>query len=634
MGEEFERQLRTLISSLQQELKRFDSVYLMSLLNQKAVHSNGPDLSTLKLPDGFVQKFHYINSLAVSQPLKKDDNPYKSGNLDRIIQLTDEIFNEYTMYWIKRPSLDGSLDTKKVSEYGAGLTSFLGNLYQPKFGSTEQFIQFIIDQFEQFDDEFFIPQIGITVRQCVNISSAIADKIEENYNAYIKNFSQIMKLVEEMQKQLITLEDAKCKYGPIVSELEKGDLGKRSLSEFISCFVVSKKDFESQFSNSLEIFFSYFSFQQGEINKGFYYPTDTNELNVKILMKIGDDKYCVTEAIRIFHILSEALLQMILSSKYELAYYRHRDQITHKKTVEQLSKIFPSEAIIENAYYGYERPMEFETDLLVAHKQTLIICEIKAGKFRDPLLTIGNIKKIKSDFRDSLQTAYLQALRTLKYVTSQESASFVDKNGHTLCSLERSTFKNYQLLLVTAESFRGLSTRLSFLLEKGQKDPYPFAVCLFDLELLATRLDTPDKLIDYMDQRSKLHDSVYSDDELDFAGYYIRYGNLDFSEQLKKGDHIFLDGSFSKIFDEDWYEAHGFDVKRDNEIEGPFFSMIRRQGNSISLISPQGITESFDVADLGLPRMKSAKKMKGRDRNKACPCGSGKKYKKCCGRTG
>ena len=639
MEEDFEKKIEILVGSLKQELEKFDPVYLMSLLNQKAIHSNGPDISPSELTDGFVQKFHYINGLVVSQQLKKENDPCRSGNLDRIIELTDELFNEYAMHWIKRPSLDGSHDTKKISEYGAGLTSFLSNLYQPKFGSTEQFIQFINDQFEEFDDDFFIPQIGITVRQCIDISTAISEEISVNYNANIKNFSEIMKPVIETWKQFrdgaITLEDAKRKHEPLAKELRRKDQRIKDLSDFISCFAVSKKDFVSQFPNPvLDTFFAYFSFQQGEINKGFYYPTDNNELDVKLLMQIGNDKYFVVDAIRIFHNLSEALLQMILSSKYETAYYRHRDQITQKKTVELVSKIFPSKTIIENAYYGYDRTMEFETDLLVAYKQTLIVCEIKAKKLRDPLHTIGNIKKIKSDFRASLQEAYLQALRTLKYVTSQESASFVNKSGHPLCVLERNTFNQYLLILVTAESFRGLATQLSFLLEKGQDDPYPFAVCLFDLELLVTRLDTPDKLIDYIGQRSKLHESVHSDDELDFAGYYIRYGNLDFSEQLKKGDHIFLDGSFSKIFDEDWYEAHGFEVKRDNELEGPYFSMIRRQGNSISLISPQGTTESFNVADLGLPGTKSAKKMKGRDRNKPCPCGSGKKYKKCCGTTG
>jgi len=221
----------------------------MSLLNQKAIHFNNQDISLSEIPDGFVQKFNYINGLVVSRQLKKKNDESRSGNLDRIIELTDEIFNEYTMHWIKRPSLDGSHDTKKISEYGAGLTSFLSNLYQPKFGSTEQFIQFIFEQFEEFDDTFFIPQIGITIHQFVDISSAISEKISENYNLYIKNYSEIMKPVIETWRQFrdgaITLEDAKHKHEPLAKELRGKDHRIKNLSDFISCFVVSKRDFVS-----------------------------------------------------------------------------------------------------------------------------------------------------------------------------------------------------------------------------------------------------------------------------------------------------------------------------------------------------------------------------------------------------
>ena len=154
------------------------------------------------------------------------------------------------MLWIKRPSLDGSRDPGKVNEYGAGLASFLSYLYQPKFGSSEQFIQLIVDQFEEFDNKFFVPHIGITVRQCVDISLAIVEKVRTQSEEYIKNFSVTMRPILENWKQfrngLITLEEAKRKHEPIAQELMEGDL-----FEFMSCFVVSKEDFASLFSDSV-----------------------------------------------------------------------------------------------------------------------------------------------------------------------------------------------------------------------------------------------------------------------------------------------------------------------------------------------------------------------------------------------
>ena len=67
MEEEFNKKVNRLIGSLEQELKKFDSLYLMSLLNFEAISSINPNISSNKLPDGFAQKFHYINGLVVTR---------------------------------------------------------------------------------------------------------------------------------------------------------------------------------------------------------------------------------------------------------------------------------------------------------------------------------------------------------------------------------------------------------------------------------------------------------------------------------------------------------------------------------------------------------------------------------------
>ncbi len=250
--------------------------------------------------------------------------------------------------------------------------------------------------------------------------------------------------------------------------------------------MISKEDLATQFpKTSIDMFFDTFSFKPGSINNTFRYPTDTNELDTKFLMQLGNDGYYAIEVIRLFQTLSAALLQIILNGKYDKIYYKHRDQIAQKRTTELLRKVFPT--IYERAYYGYDVPMEFETDLLIPYKKTLLICEIKAAKLRDPLHTIGNIEKIKSDFRDSIQQAYLQALRTKEYILSKPNAQFVSKQGKPLYSFENDGLDDFVLMIVTAESFRSLATNLSFLLDKKQNDPYPLAISLFDLELLVTK---------------------------------------------------------------------------------------------------------------------------------------------------
>jgi hypothetical protein len=631
----FEKRISDIVASLEAEIQRFAPVYLMSLLNQKVIHSIAPSALPSELPDGFAQKFHYICGLIASRPLPHVKiEPGDSGNLEHVLALTDQLFNEYTTLWITRPSLGGSREVGEVQRYGAGLTSFLSALHQPKLGSTEQFIQFTLEQFEAFDDRFLIPQKGITTRQCVDVFLAITNRVRAQYEACVEDFAGIMKPAMESWKQFcvgeITLDEARRR---AMREPLSGERLNDNASKFMASFTVSKGDFLSDFPQSvLDAFFAIFSFEPGSINKGFRYPTDLNELDVKPLMQLEAERSYVTEVTRVFLALPIALSQMLTSSKHVQSFFKHRDQLAQRKTAELLGKVFPNDTIIEEAYYGYDNDMEFETDLLIPYGRTLLICEVKAKALRDPLYTEGNIQKIEKDFQVSIQAAYSQALRTRNYILSQESASFVDKKRRPLAVLRRDELDDYLLMVVTAESFGSLATDLSFLLEKERDDPYPMTISLFDLELLVTRLNSPDKFLDYASQRRQLHGSVYTNDELDFAGYYLRYGNLDFSAQLKGRGVLVLDGSFARVFDEDWYEAHGFKIEKGSEANGPYFSVIKRHGDEITL-GVEGLPETFETIRLDEETTtKSISRRKRPRRNAPCPCGSGKKYKKCCGK--
>jgi hypothetical protein len=636
----FEQRLSKLVNSLKLEIQKSDPIYLMSLLNQKLLHSIQPSDSPADLPDGFPQKFHYIYGLIVTQPLsRKRRVQNNSSPFDRILSTTENIFKEYINLWLTRSSLDGSKETKKVKEYGAGFVTFLGTLHQPKLGSSEQFLQFTIDRFEAFDEKFFLPKIGVETQQCIDVFSAILEKIRVQYESVIEGYTDAMKPMTDMWKQYrageITLEETRLrvKEDPIFKKLDQRL--KSNAFQFTESFVVSLEDFVADFPRQvLEAFFKYFSCIPGSINQEFRYPTDFNELDIKPLIQIEPGRYYVPEAIRLLHKLPTILERELLDSKLAQAYFKHRDRLTQKNTVKLLSQVFQSHSIIEEAYYGYKSTQEFETDVLVSHGRTLLICEIKAKALRNPLHTAGNIDKIKRDFEDSVQKAYEQALRTRDYVLSQETALFMNKKGRPLCDLQRDNFDEYLLLVVTAESFGSLTSDLSLLLEKEQDAPYPLAISQFDLELLLTRLNTPDKLFNYMRERCQLHGSVFGSDELDFAGYYLRYGNLNFDAQLKKADKISLGGDFCRIFDEDWYEAHGFKTEKNNEeLNSPYFSVIERHGNEVST-GVEGFPDTFETLNLDeLATQKNSRpKMTGRNRNAPCPCGSGKKYKKCHGK--
>jgi len=628
----FDKEIGKIVTSLEAEIGKVNPLYLMGMLNQQVISSVNFDKSTEKLPDGFAQKFHYICGLLASRPLPPPEMERRAQDgFEQILKITDKLFHEYIAFWLARP---GSKDEKQHRERGASHSAFMIPLFEPKLGSTEQFIQFIRDQFEPFDERFFIPQIGVTARQCLDISKAILEKVSAQHIAFFHDTAELMSPFHEAWELYrdgkLTLEESRAK----VKDIEPQEFGRRykdNESKFTSSFVVSKKDLSADFpAPALDAYFESFSFKPGAINKSFRLPTDFNELDLTPLMRLEEGNYYVTEATRLLPTLSTSLLHKISNSSVAQRYFPHRDRLTHHKSVELLGKVFPPENIVMEAYYGGSRNMDYETDILIPHGRTLLICEVKAKALRNPLHTEGNLQKIRGDFNKSIQEAYTQAIRTRDFIQTQESALFLRRNRQPLCTLKKDDFDEYLLMVVTAESFGNLATDLSALLEKEEDDPYPLAISLFDLELLVTRLNTAEKFFDYLRQRSRLHGLVYGGDELDFAGYYLRYGNLDLSEHLRgREGMIMLGGDFSRIFDEDWYKAHGFDVGGDGKEVGPYIAVTERKGDDVT-VGVRGNPESFKTFRIGGAEKKSTP-MKGRERNDPCPCGSEKKFKKCCG---
>lgn len=416
--DKFDKEIGGLVASLRTEIDKVNPLYLMGVLNQRVVSSVNFEKSTKNLPDRFAQKFHYICGLLASRPLPPPETERRGHDgFERIIKKTDKLFHEYVAYWISHP---GSEDEKQHRERGASLSSFIAPLFEPKLGSTEQFIQFILDQFEPFDEKFLIPHIGATARQCVDISKAILERVSTRHTAFFNDTLGLMRPFHEAWELYrdgkLTKEEALAK----VKDLLPYGSGKRyedNEAQFITSFVVAKEDISADFpATVLDGYFESFSFEPGNINKAFRLPTDFNELDVTPLMRLGEGKYFVTEAARLLPTLSASLLHRISSSSAAQRYFIHRDRLTHHKSVRLLGQVFPQEIIVTEAYYGGIRNMDFETDILIPHGRTLLICEVKAKALRNPLHTEGNLQKIRSDFNNSIQAAYTQAVRTRDFI--------------------------------------------------------------------------------------------------------------------------------------------------------------------------------------------------------------------------
>lgn len=167
-------------------------------------------------------------------------------------------------------------------------------------------------------------------------------------------------------------------------------------------------------------------------------------------------------------------------------------------------------------------------------------------------------------------------------------------------------------------------TNLSYELKKEHGEPFPLALGLFDFDTICKHFSSQ-QFIQYLEGRQRLHGHVHTGDELNYAGYFLKFGNLDFR------DGTFVNDDFSKIFDRKWYREKGMEI--DEPDGGPVLTSMVRKGNRVKVEHSTGQEEVIQLPQWVIERTigKSPIKMKGSERNKPCPCGSGLKLKRCCG---
>ena len=238
--------------------------------------------------------------------------------------------------------------------------------------------------------------------------------------------------------------------------------------------------------------------------------------------------------------------------------------------------------------------------------------------FRDPEKAYPRLLR---DFRSDtgIQKAYDQATRLLQSVRSKSVVTLYDRDGNEAVKLPGSLRDSAYCVCVTRDSYGPVATCLSFMLEKSEDEPYPWAVSEWNLENIAEIWKYyrwgGRQLRAYLATREKLHASVFSDDELDYVGAFILHCGLD----RFVSDTVFpapLNPTYSEIFNA---------IHKHVRLGAPPVQIrpVHPSDDSGAEFLRTGETV------LSMSRRQKPIKL---ERNKLCPCGSGVKVKRCHGR--
>lgn len=451
----------------------------------------------------------------------------------------------------------------------------------------EQTINLLKELYTPFDAELK-SLTSLCIDDYINFFHFIQEAFKESLEAP-------QKIHEEIQAFMNTLnpyaKDSQKKF----LEFSSGDIREKYQEAVNSINMVSKTDIISHFGEAKgTALLNIFSLKRQK--REFIYYNQTNPFACRPMCWIDDVHLFVVHPNFLLSAIYNYVTDIIENPQNSFAdkYKKVKADIVETLFLNQLKDIFGEKAIYHTQVCE-ERGTK-EHDILVEFEGYIIIAEVKASKVREPFF---NPEKAYTRIYDHFHSdsgiggAYEQAI-ILKKVLENDNTITLYENKTQPFVINNTENKRIIPLVLTLNQFGSLAINTSQLLEKDNKQPYPWVCNLHDLEniieinkyLNKTTLD----FINYLNWRIENHIHIYSSDELDILEYFY----LD-NKTIAKNDNgdLIVMPNGSNIMDKIYFEKHGIPYTLPGLKKQP----IRRKKVGV---------------------------------NEKCPCGSGKKYKKCC----
>lgn len=550
------------------------------------------------------------------------ENPVDFGKAEweRARSILEELFSVYMVLYMPSNKELGSLAPEWHRVREVSMLAFLHYFNNGLLASVHQVTERVKIYLIPFDAELS-KAFGISASQALSICQWISkqlqktlDKLEVSARA---EHEQRLKLLEKAENEgwsLDALQDAA--RDPVYL-----DKAEKLLSGIKDLGLVSLPELEGAFPEIGGVFWRQFSVQRGE-GAEIRYPTEQSIYEERPLIRISSTEAFCPLVNGLFTALLLVGERTLLKSPAREKFLRFRDKALETETLTTIKAFLSPKAKIWSEVY--ESPdAQYEHDVIVVDDGLCLLIEAKAAPpiepFRDP---DKGFVRIRDAFRSDrgIQKAYQQANRIVRKIKAGNVVPLYDSRGREVGRLSPDRSKVPIGVCVTRDNFGALATNLALLLEKEAAESFPWVVNIIDLSNLAEAWSYfrwgPTELRKYLEERIVLHGKVFSDDELDYAGYFMRHGS--FGPAIKaRADLLQLSPDYSSLFDELYRHLH---------LGGP--PVVLKQTEPVvtdlmrSLVSGQPVF--VDPEGRAILRRKIGRK-------KPCPCGSGKKYKRCCG---
>ena len=316
----------------------------------------------------------------------------------------------------------------------------------------------------------------------------------------------------------------------------------------VMCFQPS--DFAKASKQSLEAFFTTFSFTPGETNRGFCGIGDYNAVHSRPLMSLGDGKYCIPISLDLPKAIYESpFYWMNQDEQYKDTASENRGYATESITRDFLASVFGAERVFRGVKVKKGRNEVTDIDVLAVSGNKAVIAQCKSKK-----LTIeakrGNGEILSRDFSKAVQDAYDQAAKSRKALM-EDGYELVDEVGEPI-TLEDEVDEAY-ILCISGDHYPAIMTQARTRLDRREADVHPILISTFDLDVITFYLKDRYDFLYYIRQRSAHAEHLKASSEIALLAYHLKHKLFPEEDY----DEVMVDEGYTTLVDANFLVARG-----------------------------------------------------------------------------
>lgn len=561
----------TEIESLKSQLSRMyvQDILLNIKLKSIVVGNNGKEIADnadhskktkLLAPQ---KQWCYLVGLLMSTDEKNAKNQ-SDDCLDKLELKIDKITKTYFFDFLGVKSFDELKEVNDEDLRKAYVCSMAFDAYffESPLRSTEQTKKLIYSLYGKYENEF--ERItGVSFDSLFTFYNYIAKKDNQSWNDFFNAIADHHKYQKEkigslqvLNPDLSTSDAIKIldRNGDVAKTLELK--AKKAISLLKNVSIITTREINAAFPNNSDRLINLFCLSRQK--RPYMFFDEPNPFLEKPL--------CYTDENEIFilgeHYLMNAIFSLISSTlenpsldKYEKI-MKNKTENTEVLFKECFLKMFGKNCTIHS--HVCEKKKSDEHDLLIEVADHLIIAEVKATRFKPPFRDREKgFQRIKRDFENNgIGRAYAQALKLKKIIETNNTCTLYENMSDPL-TVKRPN-KDIYICVLTLEQYGGLSINLDGLLDKDEKDPYPWVCDWADFdtinEFCEYRHEKYTKFLDYLAFRIERHADIVSSDEIDvMEAFYLNSK----TRKIDNNKKIFIEPSHNNYVDKIFYEKHG-----------------------------------------------------------------------------